>query len=175
MSELSVCEEKVFTKVHHEHSGVLRNFLFYKIGDLEKARDLAQEAFIRLWDNCSKVPFDKTKSFLFTVGNRLFLDNVSHQKVVLRFEKQYAGSQYHMGDNPEYVYEESEFKERLEEAISSLSEKQRSVFLLSRIDKMKNREIAETLDISIKTVEKHIATSLTTLKAKLDELTRYKI
>ena len=82
-------------------------------------------------------------------------------------------SRYDM--NPEHMYREEEFKERLEEAISDLPEKQRVVFLLSRIDKMKNREIAEELDISIKTVEKHLSNSLKQLKDSLDEIAQLKL
>ncbi|MEO9474880.1 MAG: sigma-70 family RNA polymerase sigma factor [Cyclobacteriaceae bacterium] len=171
----SVCEEKVFNELHETHVVALRNFLFYKLGDLEKARDFSQEAFIRLWNNCSKVVFDKAKSYLFTIANRLFLDETDHRKVVLKFQHRTDLSESQMDHNPEFVYRQEEFKERLEEAVSGLPEKQRVVFLLSRIDKMKNREIAEHLDVSIKTVEKHIASSLSTLRETLDELKDMKL
>lgn len=171
----SICEEQVFHTVHNEHAVSLRNFLYYKMGDLEKASDFAQEAFIRLWDNCSKVVFEKVKSYLFTIANRLFLDEVDHQKVVLKFQYRQGISEQQSETNPEYLYEHDEFKARLEAAVSALPDKQREVFLLSRIDKMKNKEIAETLDISIKTVEKHIAGALKTLRENLDELADKKI
>ncbi|MEQ8471136.1 MAG: sigma-70 family RNA polymerase sigma factor [Marinoscillum sp.] len=175
MSHSSVCEEQVFQEVHKSHGQSLRNFLFYKFGDLEKARDFAQDAFIKLWHNCSKVPFEKAKSYLFTVANRLFLDEVDHQKVVLKFQHRQNLTESQMESNPEYVYREEEFKNRLEEIISELPEKQRTVFLLSRIDKMKNKEIAESLDLSIKTVEKHMTNSLKFLKDNLDEIANVKI
>lgn len=171
----SVCEEKVFNEVHSNHVVSLRNFLFYKSGDLDKAKDLTQEAFVRLWNNCKKVAFDKVKSYLFTIANRLFLDDVDHQKVVLKFQHRSGMSESQLEHNPEYLYREGEFKVRLEEAVSGLPEKQRVVFLMSRIDKVKNKEIADKLDISIKTVEKHLATSLKTLKLVLDDLPDLKI
>jgi len=171
----SLCEEQTFHHVHEEYSTPLRNFLYYKFGDLEKARDFTQEAFIRLWDNCSKVIYEKVKSYLFTIGNRLFLDEMDHQKVVLKFQYRQNYSEQQIETNPEFLYRHEEFKETLEDAVSSLPEKQRTVFLLSRIDKLKNKEIAETLDISIKTVEKHIAGALKTLKENLDELSDRKI
>lgn len=175
MKEKSVCEEESFLLIHQEHVAPLRNFLYYRFGSLEKAKDCAQEAFIRLWENCSKVTFDKARSFLFTVANRLFLDDASHQKVVLKFEKREATTDARQETNPEFLYRGQEFKEELEAAVSSLSEKQRAVFLLSRIDKLTNKEIAEALEISVKTVEKHISTSLKFLKTNLDELNHYKI
>jgi RNA polymerase sigma-70 factor (ECF subfamily) len=153
----------------------LRNFLFYKLGDLEKAKDFTQEAFVRLWNNCSKVSFEKVKSYLFTIGNRLFLDHVDHQKVVLKFQYRSEVSELQNETNPEYLYQAEEFKNRLEEAVSDLPENQRVTFLMSRIDKMKNREIADELGISIKTVEKHISLSVQTLKSRLDEVSGLKI
>ena len=171
----SICDDQVFHREYTRHELAVRNFLFYKLGDLEKARDFAQEAFIRLWNNCAKVAVDKAKGFLFTTANRLFLDHYDHQKVVLKFEYRSDKSEERMEQNPEFIYEEHEFKERLESAVSSLPEKQRVVFLMSRIDKYKNKEIAEIMDISIKTVEKHIATSIRTLKENLDELNNLKV
>ena len=175
MAQDSVCEEQVFHKIHKELNVSLRNFLFYKFGSLEKAKDFTQEAFVRLWNNCTKVQVEKSKSFLYTVANRLFLDDIDHQKVKMKFQYRMSTSESQMENNPEYVYRESEFKGRLEAAISELSEHQRTVFLMSRIDKMKNREIAETLDISIKTVEKHVSNSLKFLKKELDDVENLKI
>ncbi len=171
----TVCEEKVFNEVHRKNAVPLRNFLFYKSGDLEKAKDLAQEAFVRLWNNCSKVSVEKVKSYLFTVANRLFLDDAGHQKVVLKFQHRSGISESQLERNPEHLYREGEFKTQLEKAVSDLPEKQRVVFLLSRIDKMKNREIADQLDISIKTVEKHLSNSIKMLKTSLDGLSELKI
>lgn len=175
MEKDSVCEEQVFHRVHKKWSVQLRNFLYYKFGDMEKAKDFAQEAFGVLWKNCTKVSESKAKSYLYTVAGRLFLDDIDKQKVRLKFRNRMDKSAGQMDHNPEYLYREEEFKERLEAAISDLSEHQRTVFLLSRIDKLKNKEIAETLNISIKTVEKHISNSLKHLKQKLDDLENTKI
>lgn len=171
----SVCEKEVFSEIHKRYANSLRNFLYYKLGDLEKAKDLTQESFLKLWNNCSKVSLDKVKSYLYTIANRIFLDDINHQKVILKFQHRSGISERQMEHNPEYLYRQSEFKVKLEEAVSSLSEKQRVVFLMSRIDKVKNKEIAEGLDISIKTVEKHIANALKSLKEKMDELEGLKI
>ncbi|MFK7953327.1 MAG: RNA polymerase sigma factor [Ekhidna sp.] len=171
----SICEDQVFREVHSSHELPLRNFLFYKLGNLEKAKDFAQEAFVRLWNNCSKVALEKAKSYLFTTANHLFLDDYDHQKVVLKFEYRSDATESRMEQNPEHVYREKEFKSRLEEVISDLPEKQREVFLLSRIDKMKNKEISEALDVSIKTVEKHVGNAIKSIKSSLDEMADLKL
>lgn len=171
----SICEDQIFNEVHSTHEVPLRNFLFYKLGDLEKAKDFAQEAFVRLWNNCGKVAYDKVKSYLFTTANHLFLDDYDHKKVVLKFEYRSDTTESRLEQNPEYLYRGEEFKVRLEDAISDLPEKQRVVFLMSRIDKLKNKEISERLDISIKTVEKHVSTAIKSLKSTLDEMADLKI
>ena len=59
---------------------------------------------------------------------------------------------------------EKEFKERLEEAISQLPDKQRTVFLMNRIDKKTYREIAELEGVSVKAIEKRMGMALKTLR-----------
>ncbi|MCI4668742.1 MAG: sigma-70 family RNA polymerase sigma factor [Bacteroidia bacterium] len=161
-NDASVCKEKVFDNVFELHGESLRNFCYYKCGDREEAEDYAQEAFVRLWENCAKVPFQKARGFLFTVAQNLFYKKVEHQKVVLKFiRRQNKRSDK---ETPEFLQEEKEFLNRLETAISSLSEKQREVFLLNRMDGKSYKEIAAMLDISVKAVEKRMHNALITLR-----------
>ena len=158
----SVCEEKTFKELYFEHSEYLRNFVYYKTGHLPNSKDIVQESFTKLWENCAKVTREKAKSFLFTIANNIFLNKVKHQKVVLAFEKRTDANAF--AEDPQYILEEQEFKQRLESAISSLPEGQRVVFLMNRIDKKKYREIAELLDISVKAVEKRMHNALKELR-----------
>jgi len=161
MSE-SVCEEEVFTSIFMTYAESLRNFMYYKTGSLQQAEDLMQDAYGKLWEECAKVTAAKAKSFLFTVANNLFLNQAKHKKVVLKFE-----SKSHTDRNeqtPQYLMEEAEFKARLEAAIQTLPEGQREVFLMNRIDKLKYREIAERLGLSVKAVEKRMHKALVTLR-----------
>jgi RNA polymerase sigma-70 factor (ECF subfamily) len=173
MSDKSVCKEENFNSLFKEHISDVRNFMFYKTGDLENAEDLAQDAFIKMWNNCSQVVFSKAKSFLFTVANRLFLNTVRHEKVKLSFVKMNPSK--NTNETPESLMEENEFKTKLEAAISALPEKQREVFLMNRIDKMSYSEIAEALEISVKAVEKRMGICLKKLKSTVEELNIYKI
>ncbi|MDG2450070.1 MAG: sigma-70 family RNA polymerase sigma factor, partial [Saprospiraceae bacterium] len=96
------------------------------------------------------------------VANNLFLNQIQHQKVVLKFESR--GHSERNDETPQFILEESEFKKKLEGAISSLPEDQRTVFLMNRIDKKKYREIAEIVGISVKAVEKRMHKALTHLR-----------
>lgn len=169
----SVCEEKNYQGLYQEHFRHLYNFMYYKCGDREKAEDLTHESFIKLWERCKEVVFDKVKSFLFTVANNTFLNLVKHEKVVLSFNKDYTTQ--HNSEDPQYQLEEQEFGKKLESAISNLPEGQREAFLMHRIDKMKYGEIAEVLGISVKAVEKRIHNAFVNLKEAVEELQKRKI
>jgi RNA polymerase sigma-70 factor (ECF subfamily) len=65
---------------------------------------------------------------------------------------------------------EKEFLEKIEKAIADLPEKQKEVFLLSRIEKKKYREIAEILGISVKAVEKRMHLALIKMKDKIGNI-----
>ena len=159
---MSVCKEKVYKEVYFKYSEYLRNFLYYKSGDMTLAEDLSHDAFIKLWENCKKVGIDKAKSYLFTVGNNLFLNKAKREKVILQFERTVKQGK-DVGD-PHYLLQKNEFQQRLEQAINALPENQRVVFLMNRIDNKKYREIAEELGISIKAVEKRMHNALTALR-----------
>ena len=146
---------------------MLRNYLFYKYGNEEQAEDATQEAFIKLWENCEKVPMDKAKAFLYTVANNTTLNKIAHQKVVLEYAKG-SNLKNSTPESPEFVMEEQEFKQKLQAAIAKLGEAQRTAFLMNRIDGKKYHEIAEILGISVKAVEKRIHIALTELRKEIE-------
>lgn len=164
-----ICEEIIFSGFFRAHAKILRNYLLYKFGNEEQAEDVTQEAFIKLWENCDKVPMDKAKSFLYTVANNTTLNQIAHQKVVLEYSKN-ASQNKSTPESPEFILEEEQFKAKLQKAIASLSEAQRSAFLLHRIDGKKYHEIAEILGISVKAVEKRIHGALVELRKEIEHL-----
>lgn len=160
-----VCDKHVFSKVYERYSDDLHNFLYYKYGEQLNPRDKAQEAFIKLWENCKKVSLEKVKSYLFTVGNNLMLNEVKHQKVVLRFQK--SKPKDYTYETPEFLLEKEQFLTQYQNAISNLSEEQRVAFMLSKIEGKKHAEIAEFLGVTQKVVEYRIYSAFAQLKKEL--------
>ena len=165
----SVCDERIFSSLFKANAKALRNYLYYKFGNEDQASDITQDAFIKLWEKCGDVPIEKAKSFLYTVANNATLNQIAHQKVVLNYSKSSNVSNA-TNETPEFLYEEDQFRLKLERAIQNLSEAQRIAFLMHRIDGKKYSEIAELLGISVKAVEKRIHGALVYLRAEITQI-----
>jgi RNA polymerase sigma-70 factor (family 1) len=165
--KLGICEENIFSVFFKNNINVLRNFLIYKYGNQEQAEDIAQEAFIKLWQNCADVPLDKAKSYIYTIANNANLNVIAHEKVKLQFQKNNLKDSKTI-ESPEFLLEEEQFKTKLLNAIDRLNETQRIAFLMHRIDGKKYAEIAEALNISVKAVEKRIHLALLELRKEFE-------
>lgn len=164
----TVCEERLFSSIFNKYAKDLHNFLYYRYGDLLNPKDKVQEAFVKLWENCDKVSPDKAKSFVFTTANNLMLNEVAHQKVVLKHHQ--TKPKTYTNENPEFLMLESEYMEKLQKALSNLTEAQREAFMMNRIEGKRFKEIAEILGISTKAVEKRIYGALDKLRKDIKEL-----
>lgn len=163
----NVCDERIYTQLFRTHSKTVFNYIYYKFGNEEKARDAVQEAFVRLWENCSKVTPEKAKSFVYTVANNLYLNVIKAEKVRLKHRKEGGTT---TTQDPEFILEEKQFGEKLENALASLPENQRTTFLLNRIDGKKYAEIAELEGVSVKAIEKRMHLALKALREKIEGL-----
>ncbi len=170
MSEKSynICDSKVFDTIFNTHAKNLKRFLYFKYNDMETAKDVMQESFIKLWNNCGKVEYIKAKAYLYKIANNAFLDIKRHQNVVYKHQKSFVN--YNTPENPEFLMIEEEFLSKIERTIAELPEKDRQVFLLSRMEKKKYREIAQLLDISIKTVEKRMHNALIVIRKEIGNI-----
>jgi len=164
----NICEEQLFEQLYRKHSKNLHDFLYYKFGDHLNPQDKVQEAFIKLWQNCGKIPPPKAKSFLFTTANNLMLNAVAHKKVVLKYNKR--PQKHATNESPEFVLEEKQYNEKLQNALANLTEAQRIAFLMNRVEGKRFKEIAALLEISTKAVEKRIYGALKKLRKDIEEL-----
>lgn len=161
-----ICKESVFEKIYHSFSKSLHDYLYYKYGELCNPNDTTQEAFIKLWDNCKKVTSAKAKSFLFTVANNIVLNELKHQKVVLKHQQIIPKN--HTNENPEFLMEEHQFLERYNSVLANMKEEFRVAFLLSKAEHKKHKEIADLLGITIKVVEYRVYSAFAILKKELE-------
>lgn len=164
-----VCEKSIFERIYQQQSTELYRHFYYKFGHSVWAEEVVQEAFIKLWEKCKDVPFRKARSFLFAVANNLSFNKYKHQKVVLKYQKSHTQSKEDH-QTPEFVLEEEEFKVKLQNAIQKLTQKQRSVFLLHRVEGKSYKDIAKMEQISVKAVEKRMQNALILLRKEIEQM-----
>ena len=149
---------KEFEYLFDQYFESIKRFLYYKTGDIETAEDLVQETFIKLWELKQTIKRDTVKSLLYTIASNLSKNHIKHQNVVFSF----VNKQTTIGttENPQQLLETKEFEIKLQNAIGTLSEANRTAFLMNRIEQLTYTEIADRLDISVKAVEKRMSIAI---------------
>ena len=163
--EPSICEQKTYNQIFRAHYEAVTRFVYYKCGDLQQAEDIVQDVFVKLWKLCSTVSFSKVKAYLYRAANNSFLNEVAHEKIVWKHLQKTAPSVDN--ENPEYLMQMDEFHEKLKTAIASLPQKEREVYLLSRVEKKTYSEIAEILGLGVKAIERRMIKALLMLRDQL--------
>jgi RNA polymerase sigma-70 factor (family 1) len=158
--------QQEFDRIFLDWYAQLRNFIYYKTGDIQVAEDIVQDTFLKVWERRESIRTDTVKSLLYTIANNLFLNRIDHEKVLLKFTADYSLNEF--SSAPDFELEMREFDEKLQRSLSDLDEKSRVVFLMNRIDDMTYREIAQNLGLSQKAVEKRMGKALAFLKDKLN-------
>ena len=149
---------KEFERLFNQYFEPIKKFIYYKIGDVAIAEDLVQETFIKLWERKEEINQETVKSLLYTISSNLSKNHIKHQHVVFNFANK--PNTQNFSESPQQVLEETEFNERLQKAIGSLSEAHRSTFLMNRIEQITYVDIADRLNISVKTVEKRMSIAI---------------
>jgi len=158
--------KEAFIFFFNTHFDAVRNYIFYRSGNAELATDIAQETFMTIWEKKIDTDKKKIKGLLYKIAGNLFINQYRKQQTIFKFNNRFEVNNEEF--SPENEFEFKELKEKYEQAISILPEKQRLVFLMSRYDGLKYHEIAENLSISIKTVEKRMSKTLTFMRQTLN-------
>jgi RNA polymerase sigma-70 factor (ECF subfamily) len=160
--------DNLFLKYHHQ----LFRYTLKFIEDENEALDLVQDIFVEVWERGQyKDLDDKVKAYLFTGVKNSCLNYIKHQKVVKKFEHHAAlhlkemEANYYLSGEQSFI--EKETVQRIGNAIDSLTDIYKEVIVLSRFEGLKNKEIAERLNIPVRTVETRIFRALSLLKDKI--------
>jgi RNA polymerase sigma-70 factor (ECF subfamily) len=131
------------------------------------AEEIAQDVMLELWRRRESLDVEQTfRAYLIRATRNRALNHIRHQRIVAR-EAAYAALESPSSPSAEQELLGVELERAVREAIDGLSDDCREVFQLSRESGLKYAEIATTLGISIKTVEKRMGQALTELRDRL--------
>jgi RNA polymerase sigma-70 factor, ECF subfamily len=168
-------DESSFEKVYRYFFPRLNYFAKQYILDNEASKNIVQDVFTELWDKRENLDEDTNlNAWLFTVTKNKSLKIINHLKSQKNYNTYIKARQLDVNfislsdfDTSNFVFEE--LQTQINTALAKLSPACRKVFEMSRFEDRKNREIAEELNLSIKTVEAHISKALRSLKVDLKD------
>lgn len=140
------------------------NFVFNLTKNSQAAEDIIQNVFMKIWINRASLrPDQSIHNYIYVLSKREMLNHIRDRKAYVQVERLV------MAEQPsEEVTDQSmslkELDERIRRFIADMPEQRRKVFLLSRYRGLTNKEIAEMMGLSVRTVDRHINLALTSLK-----------
>jgi RNA polymerase sigma-70 factor, ECF subfamily len=165
LERLARADPAAFARLVELHFQPVYRVAWRLLGGRDGAEDVAQEAFLRLWQNPRQVRDAKSlKSWLMRVASNLVVDRYRRQG------PQDAGELPDTADDtpgPELVLRRSQVAAAIDGAIAALPERQRLALVLSHFEGYGNPEIALALDVSVEAVESLLARARRGLKAVL--------
>lgn len=144
-------------KLYHSHHGWLTVWLTRKLHSACDAEDVAQDTFLRLLGKDTVQTIRDPKSFLCTVAKRVMVDLFRRQALEQSYLQMLASLPEERQPSEEVRQIQLETLQQVDRMLDTLSEKSRQAFLLSQLDGMQYRDIAEVLGVSVSSVKKYIA------------------
>ena len=166
VAAIKLSDNTAFKALCQTYYEPLYRFLWRKTRNETTAMDLVQDLFLAVWKQRERLDETRSiKAYLYCSANNLAINHL---------KKKALKQSYFVEDVPVEQISQTEtsrkFQEYVDDVLQDLPEAQRTVFMLNKFDGLKYAEIAEVLDISIKTVESRMSKTLKTLREKLRHL-----
>lgn len=162
--------ERIYKLYYPKMFGFAKNYI---LAD-EDAENIVQDVFLVLWEKKDELEISYTLiTFLFTLVKNRCLNFLRHKLIEEEYNtqmKEELSFKLYSLESLDYsYYSEKELRERIQQALATLPERCREVFIKSRIEGLKYKEISEELGISVNTVENQMVTALKKLRIELKD------
>lgn len=166
-STINLVEYEALFKDHYSE---LCGFANKYLDDLDAAEEIVQSFFVKFWENRRTINIEKAKkSYLFNSIKNACLNQIKHIKIREAYKVENEREMENQSVTVEQEFEAEELNQKIKTSINSLPEGRRKIFIMSRYEGLKYKEIAEKLKISIKTVENQMGSAIKHLKSELTE------
>lgn len=169
VADLNKGDKTAFEAIYKFYYSQLYHFLIRYLHSDSVIEDIIQQVFFNIWQNRENLePRGTLKSYLYTAVRNQAFKYLEQEKKVDRNQREIIDT-YQINDkNPELHFEFEELEKAYHEAVEKLPEKRRHIFLMHRQNNLTYQEIADVLEISIKTVETQMSRSLKFLSICLE-------
>jgi RNA polymerase sigma-70 factor (ECF subfamily) len=157
-----------FEKLFREHFTALCYFARKYLGDMDSSKEIVHSVFIRIWENRADFDWEKpAKSYLFTSVYNRSMNFIRDNRRFVTGETEVLKEEINDISGFSDTLEVAELEARIQTALKKLPEKCRKVFEMNRFEGKKYAEIADQLEISVKTVETQMSRALKVLREEL--------
>jgi RNA polymerase sigma-70 factor (family 1) len=168
LSLLSSHDKLAFDTIYNRYWETLYNSAFFITRDTELSKDILQDIFVWLWENRTALKIGSLRPYLraavkFKVANWIRSGRI-HDRVLEQISNFGADN---FPTTPEKEAEIAELSKIIARAIEQLPAKCREIYLLKRVEQLSTRQIADRLQVSVKTVENQISIAQKKIRASL--------
>lgn len=168
-------EEKAFVYLFNRYYERLFGYASRIVKETELAHDLVQESFCKLFENHEKLDIHiSIQAYLYKSVYNSCLNAIKHRQIIFNYMDRgltdFYLTEVVQPPEAEITLHREDIKIALWKEVNKLPERCREVFVLSKVEELTNKEIADKLDISVKTVEVQMTKALSRLRKKLEWL-----
>lgn len=162
--------ESAFEMIFKAYYQPLCRYAYSFLEDKEEAEEVVQSAFITVWEKRNTLHIQTSfKSYLYRMVRNGCLNVIKHEKIKQQHVAHELAVMEVSSESVSQKVYASELELKITEAMKALPEQCRLVFQLSRFEELKYQEIADQLQISVKTVENHMGKALKIMREQLKE------
>lgn len=160
---------QLFAKIFNSHYPAVKHFAHMLLRSEEDAEDIAQDVFSKLWQRPDLWSEDEDiNSYLYVMTRNFTFNFIKHQKIEKSFQQQMeAQNQIEEYLKSESLLDSIYYKESLlffQLVLEQLPKRRKEIFIMSRLKKMTHNEIAQKLNISVRTVESQVYLAIKKMK-----------
>ncbi len=177
VQKLKQGDESAYISLFNEYYVSLCAYSRRYVGRKDIAEEIVSDTFFKIWDNRKKLEIKSSvKSYLFqaVANNSLYyLRKLKREEKIEDYFQESESENIGFKEVAENLTEQSliiqELTSRIEDAINQLPQQQQTAFRLKRFEGKKNKEIAEEMGLSVKTVEMHLSKAILFMRSKLKD------
>lgn len=163
---------KAFDTLYDRYASSIFDYIYARVHDRYTAQEIVQELFVSLWQKRRELAVQTCRAYLFSAAKNLVISHYRSEMARQARQQGWELARLHQQENADQETLVQDLRVRYQQGLRLLPDKCQLVFTLSR-DGLSNREVADRLNISEKTVEQHISRALRFLRVYLREHLAY--
>jgi RNA polymerase sigma-70 factor (family 1) len=165
---ISSGDEQAFTVLYNRHKDKLYAFAIDLVGSHDKAYDLVQEVFLKIWEQ--RASFAEKEIFAAYLYQMVRNFSMDYFRSIVRESTLYkilSASEKEAVLTPESFLEYHDLQKKVQLAINNLPPRQKEIYIMHKEERLKYNEIAERLNLSVSTVENHFSRAIGSIRMYL--------